>query len=296
MKRKKLSHILEEFNFDLLNDPDFKEDSVREELILPIIKELGYSANKPNKIIRSKNLIHPYVSIGSQRKKIHIVPDYLFEINGTPAWILDAKAPTEEITKSKHVEQAYSYAIHNEVRVNYFALCNGKEFVLYHISEIKPILKFDLRALALYIDSLKRILSPGNVFSKDSLVYKKDLGLHLKRLGFQDCESLIFPDVPINFIGQLDPDMFTFSVGGAKINDDTYVATFDFDNSVFNQLKGKIPEEAIEKLSVRNNQSRQAIKFPDASYLVNIDCRIGEKLEENEKEIFQPLLINRILD
>lgn len=62
-------NVLENFNFDLLNHTDFKEDSVREKIIVPIIQNLGYTASKPNQIIRSRNLTHPYVSIGSQRKK-----------------------------------------------------------------------------------------------------------------------------------------------------------------------------------------------------------------------------------
>lgn len=295
MKRKELHHILKDFDFDLLNNPEFKEDSVREEIILPIIKELGYSSNKPNQIIRSRKLLHPFVSIGSKQKKINIVPDYLFEVNDTPTWILDAKAPTEEITKSKHVEQAYSYAIHSEVRVNFFALCNGREFVLYHVSEIKPLIHFNLEELALYWETIVKILSPEKVLSNNKLEFKKDLGLHLKRLGFQNFESLIFPDVPINHIAHLDPDMFTFSVGGAKINEDTYVASFDFGTSVFNQLKGKIPDEAFKKLSTRDEKSRKVMKFPDAAYLVTIDCKIGDELQENDKEIFQPLIINKIL-
>lgn len=44
------------------DDKNFKEDSVREVIILPILKELGYQ--QPN-IIRSKSLQHPYLKIGS---------------------------------------------------------------------------------------------------------------------------------------------------------------------------------------------------------------------------------------
>ena len=88
MKPEKRFNILDGFDYNLLNDTDFGEDSVREEIILPILKGLGYSANKPYRIIRSKKLLHPYVSIGSLRKKIYLIPDYLFEINNTIDTIL----------------------------------------------------------------------------------------------------------------------------------------------------------------------------------------------------------------
>lgn len=51
---------------NLENREDFKEDSVREIVILPILKELGYGQEN---IQRSKNLLHPYLKVGSNRKK-----------------------------------------------------------------------------------------------------------------------------------------------------------------------------------------------------------------------------------
>jgi hypothetical protein len=295
MKSEIFFNILDGFDFELLKNPEFKEDSVREELVVPIIKGLGYSAEKPHQIIRSRKLLHPFVSIGSKRKGIYMVPDYLFEVDGKPAWILDAKAPTEQITKSEHVEQAYSYAIHSEVRVNFFALCNGREFILYNIQKIEPILHFPMAALPLHWEVLKKYLSPEKVFSDNHFQLAKDLGLHLKRLGFDKYDSLVFPNVPITQIGQLDPNMFTLS-GGVKDDGVNYVVTFDFAENLLNQLKGKIPGKAIEKLQVRNQKSRLVVKFGDRAYLASIDCRVGETLQENKDEIFLPLIVNQFVD
>lgn len=295
MKSKKLYNILEGFDFDILKNPEFKEDSVREEIVLPIIKALGYTLNKPNQIIRSRNLLHPYVSIGSKQKPIYIIPDYLFEVNEKPAWILDAKSPTEPILKSKHVEQAYSYAIHSEVRVSLFALCNGNEFVLYSIDKIEPILHFPIKALPLYWENLKNILTPENIFSNKHLEYSKDLGLHLKRLGFDSFESLIFPQVPVTHIGQLDNNLYSLS-GSVILDKTNYVVTFDFNEDVFNQFRGKIPQKAIDILSNRNSNGRNVVNFGDSVYLVDIDSKISRNLEENDKEIFLPLCINKLIN
>ena len=294
MKSEKLLNPIDGFDFDLLDNSEFKEDSVREEIILPIIRQLGYSANKPNQIIRSRNLKHPYVSIGSKRKEIYIIPDYLFEVSQKPAWILDAKAPTELITKSKHVEQAYSYAIHPEVRVKLFELCNGREFALYNIEQLEPVMHFKIQALSLHFSELKRLLSPTTVFDQSQQVIKKDLGLHLKRLGFDELKSLIFPNVPITQIAQMDPDFFTLA-GSVKDSEETYVVSFDFGQNAFNQLISFIPEEAVKKLSVRANEFRQVVTFANEAFLVNIDCVIGKQLAENDKEIFLPLWVNKFL-
>lgn len=296
MKSKKLYNILENFDYNLLENSEFKEDSVREEIVMPIIKGLGYNANKPNQIIRSRNLIHPFVSIGSQKKKIYIVPDYLFEVDKKPVWILDAKAPSESVIKSKNVEQAYSYAIHPEVRARFFSLCNGKEFVLYSVDEMNPLIHFKMQALPLYWESLKGILAPENVLSKDNLTYLKDLGLHLKRLGFEKFQSLVFPTVPVTNITQLEKGMYTINVGGVTLDENRYVATFDFDLEVLKQMIGKIPLEGIDKLLDWNKEGRISVNFADTAYFLNLDCEVGQNLEENDKEIFLPLKINRIIN
>ncbi|HFK5632192.1 TPA: hypothetical protein ACG0A5_004685, partial [Enterobacter roggenkampii] len=170
--------MFDDFDFNLLSSDEFKEDSVREELILPIIKALGYKASGDSRVIRSKTLTHPFVSIGSQPRKISIVPDYVFLSNDRPYWILDAKAPNEKITKSMHVEQAYSYAIHPEIRAEMYALCNGNEFVLYSIRELHPILRFSLKDIGNHWGKLFRILNPDIKANPDVLNYAPDFGIH----------------------------------------------------------------------------------------------------------------------
>lgn len=294
MKFEKSFNPLEGFDFQVLDDPDFKEDSVREEIVSPILKALGYGVKKPHKIIRSKGLKHPFVSIGSARQKITCVPDYLIEVEDRYAWVLEAKGPGENILSGRHVEQAYSYAIHSEIRVPLFALCNGTEFVLFHISNDKPLIYFKMELLSAYFENLAKYLAPSNALKIDFKL-AKDLGLHLKRLGFQQFDSIIFPDVPIRFIGQLDPDMFTTASGTKIEGGDSYAMSLDFDESILNQMKGKIPSQAIEKLKIRDNLQRIVVNFSDGSYRLTLDCRVGVDLQENSDEIFLPFIVNRVL-
>lgn len=293
MEYESLFNVLAEFDFNLLDHPDFQEDSVREEIILPIIKGLGYSASQPYQIIRSRRLQHPFVSIGSARRNITLVPDYLLEVNGQPAWVLDAKAPQESVTKSAHVEQAYSYAMHSEVRVRYFALCNGREFVLYSVDKAKPLLHFLVRAIPLYWATLRQHLTPASILTSRPPAQRKDLGLHLQRLGFTAQDVFHFVGVPITFIAQMDPDFFTFATA-VDLEEGEYIASFDFGEAVFEQLRDKIPSEAVAILLIRQPDSRKQVMFGDRAYLVNIACRVGQALAENDEEIFQPLWIQSV--
>lgn len=156
---------LEYFDFALLDSGEFKEDSVREELVLPILKGLGYSLSGPNRIIRSRGLEHPFLTVGSKRRPITLIPDYLLSVGQNFAFVLDAKGPDGEIKTGQNVEQVYSYAIHPEIRVEFFALCNGREFILFDVRQNEPLLYFHIRELGLHWTRLCGYLAPAKATS-----------------------------------------------------------------------------------------------------------------------------------
>jgi hypothetical protein len=51
--------MFSDFDHSLLNIPEFKEDSVREVIIVPILSRLGYTSSGTDRVIRSKTLVHP---------------------------------------------------------------------------------------------------------------------------------------------------------------------------------------------------------------------------------------------
>jgi len=162
------------FDFELLNTAEFKEDAVREELINPILKRLGYKAFGHNRIIYSKTLAHPFVKIGSQKRAINIVPDYLLEVEGKPVWVLDAKAPTEEVLSGDNLEQIYSYAIHPDINTQLFALCNGKTFVLFERDKKEPLLHFQLSEIDKHWAALEKLLSPDRFTEQRINTHRKE--------------------------------------------------------------------------------------------------------------------------
>ena len=151
-----------------------------------------------------------------------------------------------------------------------------------------------MSSLAKYFGNLKKYISPQNVLDADFKL-AKDFGLHLKRLGFHEFRSLIFPDVPVGSIAQLNPDLFTTGSGIKTEEGDSYVISFDFDIEILKQLKGKIPDKALELLMHREEGHRKHVEFSDGVFRVNVDCRVGNNLQENSNEIFLPFIINRIL-
>jgi len=154
---------------NIAKNPDFKEDSVREVIILPILKELGYAQDN---IIRSKTLQHPFLKIGSKKRPINLIPDYSLKVETNFVWVLDAKAPNQKIINDDNVEQVYSYATHPEIRSNYFTLCNGIEFSVFKTSDTdKPILYFQVEDIETNWKELVQLLSPNSFHKGKNFTY-----------------------------------------------------------------------------------------------------------------------------
>lgn len=157
-------YIFSNFDFTLLDSPDFKEDSVREELVSPLLNALGYSAKGEFKIHRSKSFQHPFVKTGSGKHELKSVPDYLLEAKGKYVWVLDAKSPNEEIKTGDNKQQAFFYAIHPEINVKIYALCNGKEFIAFNRNN-ETLIYFHLSEIEEHRENLTNLLS-ADAFGK----------------------------------------------------------------------------------------------------------------------------------
>lgn len=157
---------LSDFDFSSLDSPDFKEDSVREEIVMPVLKALQYSSTGQNTIVRSKALLHPFLTIGSKKKPITLIPDYLLSARNNFVAVLDAKGPLEEIKSGDNVEQVYSYAIHPEIRVGVFGLCNGREFILFDIQQKEPLIYFHTSEIEHFWLELQQLLRPDAISSR----------------------------------------------------------------------------------------------------------------------------------
>jgi hypothetical protein len=135
---------LSDFDFSVLNEASFKEDAVREEIVAPLLKAIGYRPVGRYRVVRSKALSHPFVRIGSRKFAAKIIPDYTLYVDDKPVAVLDAKEPSADIIRSAHVEQAYSYAVHPEIRCETFGLCNGRRLTIFSTTDLKLVGDFSL--------------------------------------------------------------------------------------------------------------------------------------------------------
>ena len=180
--------LFENFDFAVLNSPEYKEDAVREDILTPVLKKLGYQPYGVNKMIRSKAIPHPFVYIGSTSNKIFIIPDYLLQVDNLNVLVIDAKSPKENIREGKNVQQVFSYAIHPDIRTNMYGLCNGREISIFSVSKKEPIGIFDVFTIDENWDQLYRTISPIALTNPSLLNYLPDYGLCCLKLGIANVD------------------------------------------------------------------------------------------------------------
>jgi hypothetical protein len=141
----------------------WNETDVREEILAPLLRLLGYSKDTDYDINRGQHLLnHRFLMIGTEKR----ILDYACVVRRRHMWVLEAKRPSVSVDGAA-VHQTYSYAIHPEVQARFFAVCNGVEFVVYDVRQLDeqylPTLRFHLKDLTTHFPALRQILGADRV-------------------------------------------------------------------------------------------------------------------------------------
>lgn len=285
--------MLDHFDFTILDSDEFKEDAVREEVIYPILRALGYSASGQQKVVRSKTLTHPFVHIGSTKRKINIIPDYTLFFEDTPIMILDAKGPRERIIKSGNVEQVFSYAIHPDIRCDHYALCNGKQLAVYHVSKTSPITVIDIEPNRNNTKKFKKYLSPEYLLMPEKRDFMKDFGLYSKQTGTPDDTILFFVGYYVQLLTKIESNLYSAVTVNSNGHED-FLVSFDFDESVYQQLKGLLSTEVAD--SIEHYLTKQPFQC-NLNCKLMVDCAgtLGPlQSSELTGEEFVPIILDEI--
>lgn len=155
--------VLDGFDFSVLDDPAYLEDAVREDIIAPILKSVGYQPTGQVRLQRSRPLKFPRYMTGSRGQPVRTIPDYTLYVGAKVVMVVDAKRPTESVTDPRHVGQARGYAVHPEIRAHHYGLCNGRELVIFSVEQWEPVAHFDLRQLAYNWRDIASALAPATL-------------------------------------------------------------------------------------------------------------------------------------
>lgn len=167
-----------DFDFKRMNETD-----IREEIIAPLLRELGYRTCSQHTIRREWYLTDPTLQTGKKKKGDPIVSgmaDYVCIADDRVRWVIEAKAGNLRLRIGDE-RQAWSYAIHHEIRAVYFLLTNGHDFELYKTShglEGDPFMRWTRDEMNGNFGMVKRYLSPAAI-SKEFPDIKPDKGVSL---------------------------------------------------------------------------------------------------------------------
>lgn len=284
--------MFENFDASLFDDPDFKEDSVREVIIVPMLHRLGYHLTGDQTVSRSKSLVQPFIYAGTRRHPVTIIPDYTLNFLGNPVAILDAKSPAESVASTAHIQQAYSYAIHPEVRTKHFALCNGRRLAVYSVDSPQPLLDLPFAEFEIRWDQIEKHLAPKYLLQPELRKLRPDFGFKVSRLGLDNGAELIMVAVRLSMFAQVDQHLFSATVD-TQFADEAHCVSFDFYREQLPLLVAGLPVELKEAfLGALARSPFQA--GADLELEVDLRCHLGE-LVQVEHECFIPLVIDEVL-
>lgn len=275
----------------LFSDPNFKEDSVREVIIAPILSRLGYHPTGEQTVVRSKSLIQQFIYVGTRQHPVTTIPDYTLYFHGSPVLVLDAKSPTESITASAHIQQAYSYAIHPEVRVNHFALCNGRRLAIYDVVSTTPLLDIAFEEFEARWDDIEKYLKPKYLLQPALRNFAPDFGYAVSRLGLSTNAELLMIPARFGFVAKMSEKLFSASANVEFAGKD-HCVSFDFKSEQLPLIVAGLPIELREQfLAALARAPFQAA----ADLCIEVDLRthLGEAITV-EHEAFIPLVIDEV--
>jgi len=275
----------------IFDNPDFKEDSVRELILSPIFARLGYLPSGDNQIVRSKTLRNPFIRVGTRNHPVTTIPDYTFCIDGKPVFVLDAKGPKENIFSDNHLQQAYSYAIHPEIRCNEFGLSNGREIAVFNTSQTEPLLHIRFEEFESNWSDLEKYLSPKYLASPGLRRFSPDFGLSLKRMGIAQDTELHLLKTRLNVFAKIDDSLMT-ATANCDFGSGEHCVSFDFHPKLLLSMVSGLPEP----LGDRFVEALSRTPFLAAAGLaieVDVLAKLGEETQ-GQSEVFIPLIIKEV--
>jgi hypothetical protein len=281
-------------NFDpsLFDDSNFKEDSVREVIIVPMLTRLGYHVCGDQTVVRSKSLVQPFIYAGTRRHPVTIIPDYTLCFNGNPVAVLDAKGPAEQLDLQAHIQQAYSYAIHPEIRTHHFALCNGRRLVVYSVSSTTPLLDLPFEEFESRWQEIVKHLAPKYLLEPDLRKLRPDFGFKVSRLGFASHAKLTMIGARLNTFARIDESLYTVTVNTEFAGED-HCVSFDFAPEHLPRLVAGLPEELKTQFLAALART-PFLACADLCVEVDLETHLGDEIQV-EHETFVPLVIDEVL-
>jgi hypothetical protein len=282
-------NLFQDFDFRALETPGYPEDSVKENIVNPILRQLGYGTSGPHQVMPAKAVTNPFLYLGASQHKVSILPDYLLRADDANAFTLGVTAPSVNIHRGEVAEQAFAYAIHPEIRTFFYGLCNGRELCVYKWTRVEPVLAIPVTDLDARWEELVGLLGPQALTKSHLSDFLPDFGLSYLKLGGDRNAVFDFAGTEVNLVARVDENTFTLTsvIGG---EDDAYLGSFNFPRDRYEEFLSCVPAGAQDKVRTALSEEPYFIVFTkEDNFELIIHAQLGGGIHTNEDEQYFPL-------
>nr|ADR73010.1 RM.BsgI [Lysinibacillus sphaericus] len=192
--KKKLEQLVQQFEKyeSTYSASDYKEATLRSSFLDPFFELFGWEM-RPERITNPADLeVIIEESLETEKSTKYI--DYVFKINRTTQFLVEAKKPAESLSKKDHIFQAKSYAFTTEIP--FVILTNFKEFRFYDVSTEPLHNQPDTDKVEEYCFDYKEYVQNFDklweLFSREAVANRSLAKFYAKRRNIVDSPDLIF--------------------------------------------------------------------------------------------------------
>lgn len=200
-------------------------------------------------------------------------------------------ARARTLSSVANVQQAYSYAIHPEVKSQHFALCNGRSLALFSVDAAEPLLQVIFADFEKRWIDIERHLSPRLLLEPILRQFAPDLGFAFSRLELAPEVTVTMLDVHLNTFAHVDAQTISASAN-CDFADKPHMASFDFHPRLLPLIVAGLPQPLREAfLRALDRVPFQACA--DLMIALDIDTKLGPETQ-GASETFIPFLITKV--
>ena len=191
-----------------------------------------------------------------------------------------------------HLQQAYSYAVHPEIRCGEFGLCNGRELAIFDTNHTEPLLHLKFEEFESRWPEIEKHLGAKYLAEPFLRLFKPDFGHALKRLGTGQDTELVMLGTRLNLFGRVNDQLLTASAN-CDFGGEWHCVSFDFPVSILESVVSGLPHPLKKRFCDALNRA----PYQAAAGLVielDLSAKLGDETQ-GQSETFIPLIIKEIL-
>jgi hypothetical protein len=153
--------------FESLDVSSMNETDVREAIVRPLIRALGYRHGAKANIRTEITLRYDRAYLGhkdaDKDPKLQGRADYVCEVIPYGRWIIEVKSPKHDLGL-EDAQQTHTYAAHPEIQARFYVVTNGREFKIYQTgAPFHPLLSWRLEETEQVYHAVSNILAPDAI-------------------------------------------------------------------------------------------------------------------------------------